>query len=77
MVVRTGRQYLDDLRDGRDVWLEGERVKDVTTHPKLAGMARTLAGIYDLQHDPALAEQMTFTSPRSGRILGANCCRGQ
>jgi 4-hydroxyphenylacetate 3-monooxygenase len=66
MAIRTGKQYLDDLRDGREVWLEGERVEDVPTHPKLRRMAHTLAGLYDLQHDPALGRQMTFTSPASG-----------
>jgi len=40
------------LRDGLEVWLEGERVEDVTTDPKMARMAKTLAGIYDLQHSP-------------------------
>ena len=66
MAVRTGKQYLEALRDGREVWLDGERVEDVTVHPKLARMAQTLAGLYDLQHDPALRDEMTFTSPSSG-----------
>ena len=29
----TGREYLESLRDGREVWIYGERVDDVTTHP--------------------------------------------
>ena len=66
MAVRTGKQFLEGLRDGREVWLEGERVEDVTTHPKMRRMAETLAGIYDLQHDPKLQEKMTFRSPTSG-----------
>ena len=39
---------------------------DVTTHPKTARMAKTLAGIYDLQHTPEYHERMTFKSPTSG-----------
>ena len=35
MAVRTGEQFLRGLRDGREVWLKGERVADVTSHPKL------------------------------------------
>jgi 4-hydroxyphenylacetate 3-monooxygenase len=66
MVVRNGEQFLKGLQDGREVWLEGERVADVTAHPKLARMARTLASLYDLQHAPQLHEQMTFKSPTSG-----------
>ena len=66
MAVRTGAQFLEGLRDGREVWLEGERVADVTAHPKMRRMAETLAGIYDLQHSPDLQEKMTFKSPTSG-----------
>lgn len=66
MAVRTGEQYLSGLRDGREIWLEGERLNDVTTHPKTARMARTVAGVYDLQHMPENHERMTFKSPTSG-----------
>ena len=45
MGIRTGRQFLDGLKDSREIWLEGERVEDVTTHPKLGRMAHTLADL--------------------------------
>ena len=67
MAARNGKQFLEGLRDGREVWLEGERVQDVTTHPKLSRMAHTLAGLYDLQHDPRFHDQMTFKSPATGQ----------
>ena len=51
--MRTGQQYLDSLKDGRAVYLEGEKVADVTTHPAFAGIARTVAGMYDFAADPA------------------------
>lgn len=66
MAIRTGQEYLEGIRDDREVWLDGERVADVTTHPRLARMAKTVASVYDLQHDPDLQSQMTFTSPTSG-----------
>ena len=66
MAVRTGRQFLEGLRDGREVWLEGERLMDVTTHPKTSRMANTLAGIYDLQHKSENFDRMTFKSPTTG-----------
>ena len=69
MAVRTGREFLEGLRDGREVWLEGERVEDVTTHPKLRRMAETLASLYDLQHDPETSERMSFASPKSGEPI--------
>ena len=32
-MIRTGEQYRDSIRDGREVYINGECVKDVTTHP--------------------------------------------
>ena len=32
-MLRTGEQCRESIRDGRPVWINGERVKDVTTHP--------------------------------------------
>jgi 4-hydroxyphenylacetate 3-monooxygenase len=66
MAVRTGTQYLEGLRNGREVWLEGARVEDVTQHPRLRRTAQTIAGLYDLQHEPELQDQLTFASPASG-----------
>ncbi len=62
----TGARYIESLRDGREVWLDGERVSDVTTHPALTGMVHELARIYDLQHSAEFGEQMTFVSPETG-----------
>jgi aromatic ring hydroxylase len=66
MPIRTGKQYLDSLRDGRRVWLQGESV-DVTEHPRLAGCARSVAAVYDLQHEPAHQELLTMPSPATGQ----------
>lgn len=43
----TGAQYLEGLRDGREIWLNGERVNDVTTHPAFRNGARSVARLYD------------------------------
>jgi 4-hydroxyphenylacetate 3-monooxygenase len=71
MPARTGQQYLDGLRaQEREVWLDGERVRDVTAHAGLAGGARTMAALYDMQRDPVLRETMTYLSPSSGERVG-------
>jgi 4-hydroxyphenylacetate 3-monooxygenase len=71
MPARTGQQYIDGLRQQeREVWLRGERVKDVTTHPGLASGVRAIASLYDMQHDPALRDAMTYVSPTSGERVG-------
>ncbi|MGH7905078.1 MAG: 4-hydroxyphenylacetate 3-hydroxylase N-terminal domain-containing protein, partial [Candidatus Binataceae bacterium] len=48
----TGEEYLASLRDGREVWIYGERVKDVTAHPAFRNAARMIARMYDGLHDP-------------------------
>ncbi len=71
MPARTGAQYLAGVRERQtEVWLRGERVADVTTHPGLAGGAQAIASLYDQQSDPALQEAMTFCCPDSGDRLG-------
>jgi 4-hydroxyphenylacetate 3-monooxygenase len=60
MGIRTGQQFLDSLRDDRQIWLAGERVSDVVSHPRLGPAARTLAELYDLQHRADLSEQLTY-----------------
>jgi 4-hydroxyphenylacetate 3-monooxygenase len=51
--ARTGAQFLEGLQAPRQVWLGDERVADVASHPALAGAARSLAGLFDLQHREA------------------------
>ncbi|HEV2336106.1 MAG TPA: 4-hydroxyphenylacetate 3-monooxygenase, oxygenase component [Stellaceae bacterium] len=71
MPARTGQQYIDGLRDqDREVWLGGERVKDVTRHKGLAGGVRAIAALYDMQHEQKLREVMTYKSPTSGEPVG-------
>ncbi|MEV6393265.1 4-hydroxyphenylacetate 3-hydroxylase N-terminal domain-containing protein [Streptomyces sp. NPDC051907] len=50
-MTRSGRDYLEALRDGREVWLDGERVKDVTSHTAFRNTAASIARLYDLAHD--------------------------
>ena len=66
MPIRNGRAFLDSLRDDREIWIDGERVKDVVRDRRLAAAARSLAELYDMQHEPALLERMTYASPSSG-----------
>jgi 4-hydroxyphenylacetate 3-monooxygenase len=71
MAARTGQEYLKGLQaQPREIWLRGERIADVTTHPALCNGARTIAALYDMQHDTALREEMTYVSPSSGSRVG-------
>lgn len=67
MPIRRGEEYLESLRDGRRLWLMGRQVDDVTSHPALAGCARSVADVYDLQHDREHHDLLTFPSPSTGK----------
>src|SRR5688500_7032764 len=56
----TGQEYLESLRDGREIWIYGERVKDVTTHPAFRNTVRMIARLYDALHDPAKQPVLTM-----------------
>ncbi len=70
MGIRTGAQVLEGLRDGRRLYMDGALVKDVTRDPRLAGGARTMAQLFDMQHRPELIDEMTYASPASGERVG-------
>ncbi len=55
----TGAEYLASLRDGREVYIYGERVDDVTTHPAFRNAARSIARLYDALHDPKSKDLLT------------------
>jgi amino acid adenylation domain-containing protein len=55
----TGAEYLESLRDQREVWIYGARVKDVTLHPAFRNQARMVARMYDALHDPHTKAQLT------------------
>lgn len=59
-MIRTGAQYLDGIRDGREVWIDGERVKDVTTHRAFAPIVAVKARMYDMQHEAKYREDLTY-----------------
>ena len=63
--MRTGAEYLRSLNDGRQVFVDGEKVKDVTTHPAFREAARSIARLYDIAAAPENRERMTFTSPKT------------
>ncbi len=55
----NGKEYLESLRDGREVYIYGERVEDVTTHPAFRNSARSIARLYDSLHDPKHKDVLT------------------
>ncbi|MDH2387256.1 4-hydroxyphenylacetate 3-hydroxylase N-terminal domain-containing protein [Streptomyces sp. HNM0663] len=77
-MTRSGQEYLESLRDGREVWLDGERVKDVTRHAAFRNTAASIARLYDLAHSSGHRARLTsdgehraFAVPRSYEDLVA------
>ena len=65
----TGAEYLESLHDGREVYIYGERVEDVTTHPAFRNAARSIARLYDALHDPKTKDVLTCADRhRLGRL---------
>ena len=58
--IRNGKEYLEGLRDDREVWIHGEKVADVTVHAGLSRGAQTLASFMDKQFDPKLSDLITY-----------------
>ena len=63
----TGEEYIESIRDGREVYLYGDRVKDVTTHPAFRNSVRMTARLYDALHDAKTRAALTcLTDTGSG-----------
>ncbi|MBX2836148.1 MAG: 4-hydroxyphenylacetate 3-hydroxylase family protein [Gammaproteobacteria bacterium] len=58
-MIRTGDEYRDSIRDNREVYINGERVHDVTTHPMFKPIVDVRARVYDMQHEAATKDVMT------------------
>ena len=65
-MIRTGEQYRESIRDGREVWIDGERVDDVTTHPAFKPIVDVRARIYDLAHEDATRGRMSYVDEETG-----------
>lgn len=71
MPARAGKDYLHGLRaTSREIWLGDQRVRDVADHPMLAGGARSVAGLFDLQHE--FANDCLCSDPESGEAINVS-----
>ena len=66
--MRTGAEYKESLRDGRDVWVLGEgSVADVTTHPATAAMVDEYVAWYDRHFDPEWQDVLLTPADERGQ----------
>ncbi len=70
-MIKTGAEHTASLKDGRDIFLDGGRVADATTHPAYRGAVASVARMFDFQSAPENRDLMTFetdTGTRANRI---------
>ena len=70
-MIRTGDEYRDSIRDNREVFMNGERVKDVTAHSMFKPLIDIRARMYDMAHDPATRDIMTVTQGADVNAIGS------
>jgi len=65
-MTKTGADHLQSLRDGREVYLRGKQIDDITTHPAFRNAVQTAASLYDMQASPEFEQLLTYESPKTG-----------
>ena len=70
-MIRTSDEYRDSIKDNREVFMNGERVKDVTAHPMFKPLIDIRARMYDMAHDPATRDVMTVTQGADVNAIGS------
>jgi aromatic ring hydroxylase len=71
MAARTGAQFLAGLKNTqRELYMNGERIEDVTEDPRLAGGAHMIAAVFDRQH--AFADDCLIPDPETGEPINVS-----
>ena len=69
MQCKSGAEHIQSLRDGRTVYLDGELVGDITTHPAFRNAVASAASLYDFQSGPENLALMTFMPEGGSRRI--------
>src|SRR3954469_17960435 len=59
-MLKTGKEYVEGLRDGRVVYIGDECVKDVTRHPAYRNVVQTISDFYDLKASSAQRTRLAY-----------------
>jgi 4-hydroxyphenylacetate 3-monooxygenase len=77
-MIKTGEEYRESIRDGREVYINGEQVGDVASHPMFKPLVDVRARIYDMQHDAETRPLMTYEDDGGeAHAIGARLPRTQ
>ena len=74
MPARTGAEFLDRLAGARThVEIQGETLTGgVAAHPAFRNVVRSYAELFDMQHDPACRDVLTYPSPSTGEPVATS-----
>ena len=74
MAARSGRQFLERLSAARvHVEIQGETLTGhVNEHPAFRNVINSYAELYDMQHDPAHRDVLTYPSPTTGQRVATS-----
>ncbi len=67
-MIRTGVEYRESLMDGREIWIDGERVKDLFSHPAFKPIIDVRARMYDMAHEDHFQEQLTYRDEETDEL---------
>jgi len=72
MPAINGKDYIERINQLKtDIWIDGASVTgNISDHPSFNGIMKSQAALYDLQHDAALKDVMTYQSPLTGNQVG-------
>ena len=60
MALKSPKEFVDSLRDGRVMFYRGERVKDVTEHPVTRRAIDHVAADYRIAEEPEHRDLLTY-----------------
>ncbi|MFC7516833.1 4-hydroxyphenylacetate 3-hydroxylase family protein [Herbaspirillum sp. GCM10030257] len=66
---RTAKSHLDSLNDGREIYINGERITNHVQHPAFKNSVLSAARMYDFLHEPENVDRLTFRSPKTGEAV--------
>ncbi len=69
--LKTSEDYVESMRDGRQVFYQGEPVDDVTTHPATARGISTIADLFEDQHKPETQDMVTYVRDDGERVTAS------
>lgn len=68
-MIKTGAQHISTLNDGREIFINGSVVKDVTKHSAFKNVIASVGGLYDFQSAKQNQKLMTYEIPADERAV--------